>query len=736
MILTGRTSLEKDANQAILGKILNGRYKITQVLGVGTVGNIYTAEDTWLTLTDNSQFLIKHFQPKGKHYKRWEVCKNLFSREVEALTKLGIHDQITQVLNTFKDQEGYYLVQELIVGKTLKAELSIGEHSSKIWSEKQCLELLQDVLGILEFIHSKGIIHGNINPNHLIRRTSDSKIVLIDFAAANQIEFSQAKPTVVPIKASLAPTAIPPVGYFPAEKFSGQLCFSSDIYALGLIAIQGLTGLNLTNLKANYDTGEINWQQQVPLNRYLVDLLNKMVRYDFKYRYQSATEVLNVLHTLSSKNEAVSVKKEDKQGQFISEHYTDVQSSILPTDEELSQGIHTVTRRENTSFIQPSLPVDRKLHDSDQKENNPRKFVSACWPKLPPLLTGLGAGIATSNAIVISFGIYYLLNTYPTNPGIDILAKAKEQYQAGNFEKAISLAESIPSDNPAYQESLNTRQKWRDQWHTAVSQFQAVEEAFNEGRWRDVMKEARAVPNITYWQQKIQPFIEQTKPELEEEAQNLLQQAYHLAAQKDFSSAIAVLKQIPRETPTGGKIYPKLAEYTQKQDIRAELFLQKAYQLAAAKNFSGAIKYLSEIPEEAPAYETAQLKLAEYSQKQHFQEEFQKQAKLNTNLPKQEIKLTKSPKIPKSSQATQDINPGNQLQEITPKTVQNKPAITPKTAQNKPTVTPKTVQNKPAVSPKTVQNKPNVTPKTVQSTPVNKPKPKIQNLKTSSQKSP
>jgi len=694
-ILIGRSSLEKDASQTILGKIINGRYKITQVLGVGTVGKIYTAEDTWLSLSDNPQFIIKHFQPKGKHYKRWEVCKHLFSREIEALKKLAIHNQFPQVLNTFKDKEGYYLVQELIVGKPLRTELPIGEHRSKHWSEKQCIELLQDVLSILEFIHNQGIIHGNINPSHLIRRTSDGKIVLIDFAAAYQIESNQAKPRVVPIKASIAPSAIPPLGYLPAEQLSGQPCFSSDLYALGLIAIQALTGLNLGKLKANYDTGEINWQQQISVSKSLAEVLNKMVRYDFKERYQSANDVLNVLYTLPIKSENRDMKKEENQGQFLSEYYTVLQSHIYPIDEDLSQGLHTVPRRENTSFTQPSLTVEKKSGDISQKENITCKFARACWPKLPPLLTGLGAGIATSNAIVISFGIYYLLNTFPTNPGIDILAKAKEQYQAGNFEKAIALAESIPSNNPAYQESLNTRQKWREQWHLAVSQFQVVEEAFNEGRWRDVMKEARAVPNITYWQQKIQPFIEQAKPELEEEAQKLLQQAYHLAAQKDFSSALAVLKQIPRETSTGGQIYPKLAEYTHKQDIQAELLLQKAYQLAAVKNFSAAMKYLSKIPEETPAYETAQLKLAEYFQKQDFQEEFQKQAQLNTNLPKQAIKLTKSPQSPKSSKATQDINPGNQLQEVTTKNVQTKPNITPKTVQFKPITTPKSPQATP-----------------------------------------
>ena len=718
MILTGRNSLENDANEATLGKVLNGRYKIIQVLSVGTVGKIYIVEDTWLSLSDNSQFLIKHFQPQGKHYKRWETCKRLFSREIEVLKKLGIHRQLPQVLNTFKDKEGYYLVQELIVGNPLRKELPIGEKKSNLWSEKQCLEMLQDVLGILAFIHSKGIVHCNINPSHLIKRISDGKIVLIDFAAAYQIQSNQAKPRVVPIKASIAPVAIPPLGYFPAEQLSGQPCFSSDLYALGLIAIGSITGLNLRKLKANPDTGEINWPHQNLVSKPLAEVLNKMVRYDFRKRYQSATDVLNVLHQMAIKKEDKSMKQEDNKKQCLSKNYTFVSTPISTTDEELSKGIHTVYRRKYTNSIQASLPINKNSSEISQKDNKTSKLVRACWPKMPPLLTGLGAGIATSNAIVISFGIYYLLNTYPTNPGIDILAKAKEQYQAGNFEKAIALAESITSDNPAYQESLNTREKWREQWHLAVTQFQAVEEAFNDRRWRDVIKEARAVPNITYWQQKVQPFVEQAKPELEEEAQNLLQQAKHLAAQKDFTGALAVLKQISRDTPTGSEIQPKLAEYTQKQNVQAELLLQKAFQLAAVKNFSGAMKYLSEIPEDTTAYEIAQLKLTEYYQKQYFKEEVQKQVKLNNNLPKQEIKQIKSAKNSQLSQPSQDINPGNQLREVTTKAAQTKPTVT----------TSKTAKTKPNTTSKTAQTKPNATPKPPQSNP-SKSQPQANNLK-------
>jgi serine/threonine-protein kinase len=277
--------------------------------------------------------------------------------------------------------------------------------------------------------------------------------------------------------------------------------------------------------------------------------------------------------------------------------------------------------------------------------------------------------MATSNALAISFGLYTLLHSAPSNPGGDLLARATEQYQAGNFKDAIALAKSIPTNSSAYQDSLKARKKWQQEWNTAAAQFKAVEEAFNEGRWTDVLEEAGNTPNIALWQQKIEPFVEQAKLEIEAESQQLLKQAYQRAALDDFTGAIALIEQIPPQTPTGAKIQPKLTEYKQKQQIKADHLLQKAYELASKKDFSGALKYLSQIPNQTPTYEQAQIKMAEYSQKQDIQEEVQRQATLNANFPKEEPNVTELSQRPNSSKASESLNPGNRLQEVTPQTV-------------------------------------------------------------------
>lgn len=661
--------MKANSYQPVLGEFINGRYKIVQVLSVGAFEQTYIAEDTLpigLSVSkaspkdlacrnDVCQYvLIKHLKLDGKNRRRWQIYKRRFESEAEILMKLGNHNQISQLLNYFKDNQGFYLVQELVVGEPLIAELPISKHCGKRWSEGQCVKLLDEVLGILEFVHRHGVIHGDLRPNNLIRRTSDRKLVLIDFSDAYQVHLTQVNREVISINRSFAPIAIPPLGYIPTEQLSGQLCPNSNIYALGMIAIQAITGVNPSHLHADPNTNEVSWQQHVSVSEAIAYVLNQMVRYDFKDRYQSATDVREALKSVAIKRKEQAVRKNDLSDPFIPESPSVLQSSIAPTEaEELALCLHTVSPSAGSTI--------------QQQSDVPQAALSR-GSKLAPLLAGMGTGLATSNAIAISFGLYTLLNPTPSNAGFDILVRATEQYNAGHLDEALSLLESIPTNSSAYEEASSAMQEWRQEWNTGAVQLKAVEDAFNEGRWRDVLIEARKTPNIPVWQKKIQPFVEQVKPELEAQARYLLTRAYQQAAQKDFTGALAFLKEIPQDTAIGAKIKPKLTEYSQKQQIQAESLLQKAYQQASKKDFNGALKYLSRIPQETPTYQKAQIKIAEYTQKQDFMEEVQRQVQLSANFPKEEIKLTSLSQKPNTVKVSK-LNPGTQLKEVAPKPI-------------------------------------------------------------------
>ena len=669
--------MNTDANEPVLGRFLNGRYKIVQVLRTGDFGQTYVAQDTWRSAYP--QCVVKFLKPQGHHPKSWEICKRRFTSEAQILSQLGFHNQIPRLLDGFEDDQGFYLVRELISGESLKLQFPINPYDNKCWSEVGCVELLDEVLGILEFVHRQGIVHGNLKPSNLIRRYSDGRVVLVDFGVAHPIFPYHDKPPVVPIQPSSTPVAIPPFGYIPAEQFSGQLCPSSDIYALGMIAIQALTGLNPLQFQVNPRTGEIEWQQLAGVSNSLACVLNNMVQYDFKHRYQSVGDVRTLLKKLLIKSEEEGVEIEELSSASVSETV----GAIAPTEaEELVWCFHDISQLPDGGSSPSPVPnnsvssvVKAQEGEEIQREGNgshtsekweyAREIANACWPKLPPLLSGLGVGMATSNALAISFGMYTLLHTTPSNPELDLLERATQQYQAGKFDEAIALAESISTNSPVYQKSVTTLQQWRSEWDKAAAQFQSVEQAFKEGQWRDVLEKARHAPNNAYWQHRLELLVEQAKPEVEAESQQLLKQAYKLAALKDFSGALTVLKQIPPETPTGSKIQPKLKEYSHKQQIKAEHFLQQAYQRAAERDFKGALKYLSQVPEDTSTYETAQAKMAEYARKQNFQEEVDRQVQLSAQLPQDEIKISKLPKSSKSSKASSNLNPGNQFKEVT-----------------------------------------------------------------------
>ncbi len=281
----------------MLGKLLQERYQIVQVLSAGGFCQTYLAED--ISLPDHPTCLIKHMLPTSE-YPEVQTFRRLFTREVEALSKLDKYDWVPQLLAHFEQNQQFYLVQEFIVGHSLSAELQPGQ----IWTESQVVELLQEVLGILEFVHQLGMIHRDIKPSNLLRRHQDGRLVLIDFGsvkqAGTQVVTAQGQTNwkfAIGIPATIA---IGTPGYMPAEQGRGRPHPNSDIYALGMIGIQALTGLNPTQLLEDADTGEIIWHPQIQVSAGLTCVLNKMVRYHFRDRYQSVTEVLQALQHLAT----------------------------------------------------------------------------------------------------------------------------------------------------------------------------------------------------------------------------------------------------------------------------------------------------------------------------------------------------------------------------------------------------------------------------------------------------
>jgi CHASE2 domain-containing sensor protein len=265
--------------------LLARRYRIIEPLGSGGFGQTYLAKDT--QRPGNPLCVVKQLKPNCSDEKFLQIARRLFNTEAETLQTVGRNDQIPQLLAFFEQNKEFYLVQDFIKGHTLSEELPLG----KRLLESQVVALLKDVLGIINFIHSYGVIHRDIKPSNIMRRESDGRLVLIDFGAVKELHTQLASPQ------ESYTIAIGTAGFAPTEQLMGQPVFSSDIYALGIIGLQAVTGIAPTQLQKNARK-EFIWRDYAQVSDRLAAILDKMVRYHPSERYQSAAEVLQALQHL------------------------------------------------------------------------------------------------------------------------------------------------------------------------------------------------------------------------------------------------------------------------------------------------------------------------------------------------------------------------------------------------------------------------------------------------------
>ncbi len=260
--------------------LLDGRYQAESSLGSGGFGVTYLARDT--KRPGQPQCVIKQLAPARRDPGFVSLARRLFNTEAEILGKLGHHAQIPHLLAYFEHQQEFYLVQEFIDGMPLDRELA---QSSEPWGEARVLDLLRQLLPVLGFIHSQRVIHRDLKPGNIIRAHERGKLVLIDFGAVKEIQPQTEEERNHSI-------AIGTRGYTPPEQYAGQPNYTSDIFALGVVAIEALTSTHPRDLPVNELTGNLVWRDRAIVTPALAQILDKMVAYHFKDRYQSATAVL------------------------------------------------------------------------------------------------------------------------------------------------------------------------------------------------------------------------------------------------------------------------------------------------------------------------------------------------------------------------------------------------------------------------------------------------------------
>jgi Protein kinase domain len=188
----------------------------------------------------------------------------------------------------------FFLVQEYIHGKSLEEEVGHGRRLN----EKQVLNLLEEILEVLKFVHDRDAIHLDLKLANVMRRQLDGKVVLIDFGGAKQTSALQ----ITSDGNTKLTICVGTLGYMPSEQAKGRPRPASDVYAVGRIAIRLLTGKEPYTIPENPHTGELLWQGLVSeISQDFVKVINKMISDHFKDRYKDASEVLKAVQNLKAK---------------------------------------------------------------------------------------------------------------------------------------------------------------------------------------------------------------------------------------------------------------------------------------------------------------------------------------------------------------------------------------------------------------------------------------------------
>ncbi|MEH2250295.1 serine/threonine-protein kinase [Nostoc sp.] len=257
--------------------LLQERYRLLKLIGQGGFCKTFLA-------VDEGQFppvpcIVQEFLLKNETSKKFE-------QKAQQLEELGNHPQIPALLAYFQQDGHFYLVQEFIAGTNLAQVVE----EEGAFNETQIWQLLEDVLPVFQFISDRHIIHRDIKPDNIIRRSPITKkgdLVLVDFTTAK---------IVTEIDRLTSQTSIGSPEYAAPEQARGKAVFASDLYSLGVTCIYLLTQIPPFDL---FDIANDCWVWQQYLTTKVSDrlaqILDKLLQNAINRRFQSADEVMQAM---------------------------------------------------------------------------------------------------------------------------------------------------------------------------------------------------------------------------------------------------------------------------------------------------------------------------------------------------------------------------------------------------------------------------------------------------------
>lgn len=595
----------------IQDKILASRYRIIKNIGSGAFGVTFLAEDT--NIPTYPKCVVKQLKPLVNDPDHFEQAKKLFEKEAATLAKVGNHSQIPYLKDYFEEGGDFYLVQDFVDGIPLNQEIKDGEQ----WSEQAVLKLLQDCLPLLEFIHSQKppMIHRDIKPANLIRRHEDGKIVLVDFGAVKESFQTKLVQSTV---------AIGTRGYMPTEQIRGKPRPASDLFALGMVAIQAVTGVNPIDLPED-ENGELVWQYQedengqlqprITVSASLAEVLSKMICHEFKNRYQTAREVLEILENFSSQ------PQQNATSVILPETFdvTDSQAtegSIPPSPAEAETvKQNSVTSQPEQETVQqhsghqnqsPSTASNESSSLNEQyQEQSPPSTQSSLKKRIvtslqSPLVKNLGV---VSIIIIVGSGIMY---------GLEYHKKQRLKKQAETLENDLNASFEKKNYQDCIDQAQTDSEKDNETIHNIKADFnfkcssEKAESLAEDNQYAQAINTINRAISTIPDNSPVQEQAIQEKEELLQERLNSFEETLtSLLKKKEYQECIEKANtQLENETSAMKDV---------KVNFYGKCSLGLAKSDAKFDKYSEAIQRAEKIKEESKVYQEAQTKIKDWS---------------------------------------------------------------------------------------------------------------------------
>ena len=398
-----------------IGKVFAGRYRILKQIGRGGMADVYLAKDLIL---DGEEVAVKVLRT---NYQTDPIAVARFQREARAMADLD-HPHIVRITDIGEEDGQQYLAMEYVAGLDLKRYIK----ENYPLSNEEAVRIMGQILLAMRLAHARGIVHRDLKPQNILL-TPDGTAKVTDFGIA--VAFAETSLT-------QTNSMLGSVHYLSPEQARGsKATFQSDIYAMGIIFYEMLTGHIPYDGDSAVTIALQHFQKPLPsviaenpsVPQALENVVIKATAKKLSDRYQSVSEMYVDLSTSLSYN-----RRNEPKLVFDDANKADTKTLPKVSQSTLTSIPKTQVQEERPSVRKPTQEISNQA--SVQKPAKKRKFKARYM-------------ILVASVLLVAASLIWIFSKTPATIAIpdvagQTVAEAKETLKKSNFEAGEEKSEA------------------------------------------------------------------------------------------------------------------------------------------------------------------------------------------------------------------------------------------------------------------------------------------------------